>query len=147
MLSFYGIILMGDIMELRDVIESRRSIRKYTDELVDENIILEAIKYGIMAPSAHNRQPWKVKLIKGEDKDKIAKKEERIEAENPENIKNAFVGTPFEMLFAEEPEDDYYYDDYYDDDDDYYDYYQNNDDVTQYRLKDLVDLLTPETSQ
>ena len=43
MLSFYGIILMGDIMELRDVIESRRSIRKYTDELVDENIILEAI--------------------------------------------------------------------------------------------------------
>ena len=64
-----------------------------------------------------------------------------------ENIKNAFVGTPFEMLFAEEPEDDYYYDDYYDDDDDYYDYYQNNDDVTQYRLKDLVDLLTPETSQ
>ena len=72
MLSFYGIILMGDIMELRDVIESRRSIRKYTDELVDENIILEAIKYGIMAPSAHNRQPWKVKLIKGEDKDKIA---------------------------------------------------------------------------
>ena len=72
MLSFYGIILMGDIMELRDVIESRRSIRKYTDELVDENVILEAIKYGIMAPSAHNRQPWKVKLIKGEDKDKIA---------------------------------------------------------------------------
>ena len=63
------------------------------------------------------------------------------------NLQNAFVGTPFEMLFAEEPEDnyydDYYYDDYYDDED----YYQNNDYVTQYRLQDLIDLLTPETSQ
>ena len=26
---------------------------------------MDAIKYGIMAPSAHNRQPWKVKLVKG----------------------------------------------------------------------------------
>ena len=59
-------------MELRSVIESRRSIRKYKDDLIDENIIIEAIKYGIMAPSAHNRQPWKVKLVKGEEKDKIA---------------------------------------------------------------------------
>ena len=59
-------------MELCDVIESRRSIRKFTDELVDESVIMEAIKYGIMAPSAHNRQPWKVKLIKGIEKNKIA---------------------------------------------------------------------------
>ena len=59
-------------MELREVIESRRSIRKYKEDLIDENTIMEAIKYGIMAPSAHNRQPWKVKLVKGLEKDKIA---------------------------------------------------------------------------
>lgn len=59
-------------MELCEVIESRRSIRKYKEDLIDENIIMDAIKYGIMAPSAHNRQPWKVKLVKGLEKDKIA---------------------------------------------------------------------------
>ena len=59
-------------MELKDVISSRRSIRKYKEELIDESIIWDAVKYGIMAPSAHNRQPWKVKLVKGEEKDKIA---------------------------------------------------------------------------
>lgn len=59
-------------MELREVIESRRSIRKYKEDLIDENIIMDAVKYGIMAPSAHNRQPWKVKLVKGLEKDKIA---------------------------------------------------------------------------
>ena len=59
------------------------------------------------------------------------------------NLQNAFVGTPFEMLFAEEPEEDYYYDDYYGDDE----YYQNDSYITQYRLQDLVDLLTPEVNQ
>lgn len=59
-------------MELKEVISARRSIRKYKDELIDENIIWDAVKYGIMAPSAHNRQPWKVKLVKNEEKDKIA---------------------------------------------------------------------------
>ena len=59
-------------MEFKDVLSSRRSIRKFKDDLIDENIIMDAIKYGIMSPSAHNRQPWKVKLVKGEEKNKIA---------------------------------------------------------------------------
>ena len=59
-------------MEFKDVLSSRRSIRKYKEDLIDENVIMEAIKYGIMSPSAHNRQPWKVKLVKGEEKNKIA---------------------------------------------------------------------------
>ena len=58
-------------MEFNDVLSSRRSIRKFKDELIDENIIIDAIKCGIMSPSAHNRQPWKVKLVKGEEKNKI----------------------------------------------------------------------------
>ena len=59
-------------MELKDVISARRSIRKYKEYLIDEGIIWDAVKYGIMAPSAHNRQPWKVKLVKNEEKDRIA---------------------------------------------------------------------------
>ena len=50
-------------MDLKNALSGRRSIRKYKEDLIDENTIMEAIKYGIMAPSAHNRQPWKVKLV------------------------------------------------------------------------------------
>lgn len=59
-------------MEFKDVLSGRRSIRKFKTDLIDENIIMDAIKYGIMSPSAHNRQPWKVKLVSSEEKDKIA---------------------------------------------------------------------------
>ena len=54
-------------MELKDVILDRRSIRKYKSD-----ILLEGIKMGVKAPSAHNRQPWKFKLLSKEEKDKVA---------------------------------------------------------------------------
>ncbi len=62
----------GDNMELKDVILDRRSIRKYKSDIVREDILLEGIKMGVKAPSAHNRQPWKFKLLSKEEKDKVA---------------------------------------------------------------------------
>lgn len=59
-------------MELKESIERRRSIRKFKKEEVDRKIIEEAIKYGVMAPSAHNRQPWKFKILTTKEKDAIA---------------------------------------------------------------------------
>lgn len=59
-------------METLKSIESRRSIRKYKDIEVDNNILLEAIKYGTLAPSAHNFQPWKFKILTTEEKNHIA---------------------------------------------------------------------------
>jgi len=59
-------------MELREVIEKRRSIRKYEDEKIDEEVILEILKEAMHAPSGHNRQPWKLKLVSDEEKNKIA---------------------------------------------------------------------------
>ena len=50
--------------EVTDTILSRRSIRKYTDEAVNEEdikIILEAARW---APSGLNNQPWKFIVIK-----------------------------------------------------------------------------------
>ena len=46
-------------METKDSIYSRRSIRKYKNTIIDENILIEAIKAGTKAPSAHNYQPSK----------------------------------------------------------------------------------------
>ena len=45
-------------MELYEGIISRRSIRNYTGEKVDEEIITSIIRAGMYAPSARNRRPW-----------------------------------------------------------------------------------------
>lgn len=60
-------------MELKNAIMSRRSIRKFTNQPVSQEILMEAIKAGIKAPSAHNRQPWKFKIVDVEQKNEIAR--------------------------------------------------------------------------
>ena len=45
-------------MELFEGLLSRRSIRKYTGEKIDEETIRSMIKAGMYAPSANNRRPW-----------------------------------------------------------------------------------------
>ena len=45
-------------MEAIEAIMSRRSIRKYTDKKIPEEIITKLLKAAMNAPSAHNRQPW-----------------------------------------------------------------------------------------
>jgi nitroreductase len=45
-------------MELFEGLISRRSIRKYTGERIDEAKIKEIIKAGMYAPSARNKRPW-----------------------------------------------------------------------------------------
>lgn len=58
-------------MEFIDVIEKRRSIRKFTCDNVDNDTLIELIRIATLAPSAHNRQPWRFMIVKGEKKDKI----------------------------------------------------------------------------
>jgi len=41
-----------------DLILSRRSIRKFTDEPVPHEILVDLLKAGMAAPSARNLQPW-----------------------------------------------------------------------------------------
>lgn len=45
-------------MELSKVMEERRSVRHYNDKKLDRKTLEDILTYGIMAPSAHNRQPW-----------------------------------------------------------------------------------------
>lgn len=59
-------------MDVVDVIKNRRSIRIFKKDVISEDILIEGIKYGIMAPSAHNRQPWKFKIVSTYEKDYIA---------------------------------------------------------------------------
>ncbi len=45
-------------MELSKVIEERRSIRHFIDKKLERKIIEDILEHAIMAPSAHNKQPW-----------------------------------------------------------------------------------------
>ncbi len=44
--------------EALELMKSRRSIRRYTDEPVPEALLEEVLEAGRWAPSASNRQPW-----------------------------------------------------------------------------------------
>jgi nitroreductase len=46
-----------------DTIYRRRSIRKYTDEQVPDEVLLKIIRAGMNAPSAGNQQPWQFVII------------------------------------------------------------------------------------
>ena len=48
---------------LFDLIKSRRSIRRYTDESIPRSSILRLLEAATWAPSAHNRQPWRFAVI------------------------------------------------------------------------------------
>jgi nitroreductase len=50
-------------MDLLNGILTRRSIRRYTDETIPRAQIDALIKYGMYAPSAHNKQPWHFVLL------------------------------------------------------------------------------------
>lgn len=50
-------------MHVKEAIESRRSIRKYTSESVEESQVLELLGAAHRAPSGHNTQPWRFILV------------------------------------------------------------------------------------
>jgi F420 biosynthesis protein FbiB-like protein len=48
---------------LHELIRSRRSIRRYTDQPIAPEIVERLLIAAIWAPSAHNRQPWRFAVI------------------------------------------------------------------------------------
>jgi F420 biosynthesis protein FbiB-like protein len=49
--------------DLFELIRSRRSIRQYTDTPVSRAVIERLLEAAIWAPSAHNRQPWRMAVV------------------------------------------------------------------------------------
>ncbi len=50
-----------------DVTKSRRSIRRYTKQEVEESRIMQIIEAGIWAPSGLNNQPWKFAIVRSQE--------------------------------------------------------------------------------
>lgn len=52
---------------LVQLIQTRRSIRRYQSDPVPHHLIDEILQAGIWAPSAHNRQPWRFVVVESPD--------------------------------------------------------------------------------
>lgn len=60
-------------MDFLELAQKRYSCRKFSDKAVEQDSIDKIIEAGILAPTAMNKQPFKIWEIKGESIKKIAK--------------------------------------------------------------------------
>ncbi len=49
-------------------IQGRKSIRRFVDTQISEDDLKEIIKTGIKAPSAGNRQPWRIVIVRNNER-------------------------------------------------------------------------------
>ena len=61
-------------MDTIECIQSRRSIRKFTDEIVPQNDLKELIEIAQWSPSYKNTQPWEVAIVSGAKKEELSKR-------------------------------------------------------------------------
>lgn len=54
-------------MDLLEGIYSRRSIRQFTDQPVEDADVIEIVQAGTWAPSGLNNQPWRFVIIRNND--------------------------------------------------------------------------------
>lgn len=57
-----------DFAEFTKVVESRRSVRHYTNEPIPDSVVEECLRLGLLAPNSSNLQPWEFYWVKSPDK-------------------------------------------------------------------------------
>ena len=55
-------------MEVKEVLLKRRSVRKFTEEPVSDEMINELLHAAMSGPSACNKRPWEFYVVTNEDK-------------------------------------------------------------------------------
>ena len=55
-------------MELFETIEKRTSVRQYSEKTVCEKTLRKILEAGIQAPSARNRQQWRIVVVRDPDR-------------------------------------------------------------------------------
>ena len=82
-------------MELKDAIYGRRSVRKFTDEKVSDEVIKEIINAGMWAPSGVNLQPWYYVVIQSEENmDKLKEMMNKVALKNRAHLEERFAAHP-----------------------------------------------------
>ena len=60
-------------MNTLEAIAARRSIRKFKDTPIEDEVLQKILTAGIQAPSGKNRQPWRFIIVKGEKRNEMVK--------------------------------------------------------------------------
>ncbi|MFH1791718.1 MAG: nitroreductase [Candidatus Omnitrophota bacterium] len=60
-------------MEVDRAISKRRSVRKYANTAPQGGAVTKILKAGMWAPSGLNNQPWKFRVVRGPEKDGLAR--------------------------------------------------------------------------
>lgn len=58
-------------MDFDTTIKERRSIRKYREEEVSQELLQEVLETALWAPSGMNRQDWELVLVRGKERDRL----------------------------------------------------------------------------
>ncbi len=57
--------MIGDL--LLGIIQQRRSVRSYNTQPIPDDVLIRLLEAACWAPSAHNRQPWRLVVLKSAD--------------------------------------------------------------------------------
>lgn len=60
----------ADVKEFIKVVESRRSVRAYTNESIPEEVVRSCLDLALLAPNSSNLQPWEFYWVRDSDKKK-----------------------------------------------------------------------------
>ena len=60
------------LQAFRDVVESRRSVRRFTDTKIPDDVLADCLRLAMLAPNSSNLQPWEFYVIDDADKRKRA---------------------------------------------------------------------------
>jgi F420 biosynthesis protein FbiB-like protein len=63
---------MTSTTDLLDLLRRRRSVRRFADTPVDRAGLGRLLEAARLAPSAHNRQPWRFVVVQGEARTRLA---------------------------------------------------------------------------
>ena len=65
--SVHGKIVVVMKSPVLEAIYRRRSIREYTTEEIDRELLLQIVEAGLWAPSGLNNQPWRFVIVRNDD--------------------------------------------------------------------------------
>ena len=60
------------LQAFREVVESRRSVRRFTDTPIPDDVLADCLRLAMLAPNSSNLQPWEFYVIDDADKRKRA---------------------------------------------------------------------------
>ena len=55
-------------MDIIEALETRRSVRSFTDRPIEDDVLKRLLRLGVKAPSAQNAQPWSFGIMQGKEK-------------------------------------------------------------------------------